>query len=171
MKETISTKSVKSTKSIKSAQPAQPAESTDSAKTAAQTAASEARVFVAKSKAAAVLALEGRIMARLAKKRVKEAVREYEQARATWRTARGAAHEARVAARKAVRRANAAAEAQRKAVLAARIMLEPTGKRLRRTYIRGVVPLPDTLSRLIAKPGSPEPGGASPSTPPAQAGK
>jgi hypothetical protein len=128
-------------------------------------------VFVAKSKAAAERSLECRIMARLAKKRVKEAVREYEQARAAWRIARGAANEARVAARKAVRRANAAALAQRKAVLAARIMLEPTGKRLRRTFIRGVVPLPDTLSRLIAKPAMPEQGGAPAATPPAQAGK
>jgi hypothetical protein len=157
MKETISNKPVKSPTPAKPVEPA-------------SASAKEARALAAKDKAAAARASEARILARDAKRRLREAHRDYEQARGAFRKTRQAAHEAHVAARKALRKARAEAEARRKAALAARIIADPTGQRRRRTFARTVVPLPDQLSRLIAKPAVLSQGGA-PATPPSQAGR
>jgi hypothetical protein len=157
MKETNSTKTVK---------PATPGKAEETLASAAGAAAAEARGFVAKDKAAATRALEGRIMARLAKRRLREMRREYEQARGVFRQTRLAALEAHRVARKAVRKARAESEAARKSAIAARTIADPTGKRKRVTMRRMVVPLPDHLSRLVAKPAILSRGGEEHSTGP-----
>jgi len=118
----------------------------------ARTAPSPARTLAAKAKEAAEKATDAKLLARLAKQRLKEARRDYKQAR------KEASLQRRLSAA-------GTAAAGAKTAKGGKMGAGLKGKGVRRGDGRLVVPLPDNLSCLIAKPTAPAQGGASAGAP------